>query len=133
MLALLIPTADQLEAGTKAFFDKEPRSQTYFKALNHIKNNWSKADKMAFGAKILLDSWHINFYRFGRFSLSALSDCIARNFEAIEAYKNRNIISFSDTDEDTISLLFKDFLEALKGGKNNDIAVPSQYQRQYIF
>jgi len=124
MPSISIPTEDQLKAGVKSFYDREHRFQAYFKALNHVHFNWADVNEMALGAKILLDSWHINFYRFGRFSLSALSDCISRNLEVVESYKIRNIISFSDSDETTVTSLFRDFLEALKGGKDNDCRSP---------
>jgi len=124
MLASLIPTIDQLRAGIEAFFKKEGRSQAYFKALSHINRNWGIANEMAFKEKILLESWHGNFYRFGKFSSSALSDCISKNLPALETFKNRSIITLSSTDEDILSPLFRDFLEALKGGKNNDCRSP---------
>jgi hypothetical protein len=124
MLASLIPTTEQLKAGIEAFFKKEHRSQAYFKALSHINGNWGIANEMAIGVKILLDSWHNNFYRFGKFSHSALSNCISKNLPMLETLKKRGISTLSNTDEDIISPLFKDFLEALKGGKNNDCRSP---------
>jgi len=124
MLASLIPTAGQLKAGIEAFYEKEHRSQAYFKALSHINGNWRTANEMAIGAKILLDPWHRNYYRFGKFRLSALSDCISKVLPMLETLKNRGICTLSNTNEDIISPLFKDFLEALKGGKNNDCRSP---------
>jgi hypothetical protein len=120
----LIPTSDQLEAGIKAFLKNEPRFDAYLKSQSQINNNWGKADEMAKGVKILLDSWHMNFYRFGRFDLPSLTICIASNLDSLQEFNLKFITNYSEKDEDAISLLFKNFLEALRGGKNRSCRSP---------
>lgn len=124
MLTSLVPTAEQLKAGIEAFYKNERRSRAYFVALSRVRDNWGAANEMANGAKFLLDSWHINFYRFGPFSFLALSDCIDKNRNILEIFKKRNITKYLESDDEIISLLFKDFLEALKGGKNGNCRSP---------
>jgi hypothetical protein len=122
----LIPTSDQLEAGIRSFLKNEPRFDAYLQARSQININWGKADEMAKGVKILLDSWHRNFYRFGPFDLPVLTSCISANLNSLKGFNLSFISDYSenDDDDDVISQLFKDFLEALRGGKNRSCRSP---------
>jgi hypothetical protein len=69
---------------------------------------------MADGLGVLLLTWNQAFYRYGIFDFDKLERCIAGNFQKIESFKNRNILSLSIYDEDDIKDLFVIFLEALQ-------------------
>jgi hypothetical protein len=113
-----IPSCDQLKAGIDAFVRKEDRGKLYFIALSHIRENWEYFSEMASGIKLLLDSWHRNFYRFGTFDLNLLSECIAQNFQSVVHFNNRTLFSLSNQDEDEIQRLFNHFLDALRVRKS---------------
>lgn len=113
-----IPTCDQLKAGIDTFVKNEDRGRIYFQALSHIQENWGFFSEMARGIKLLLDSWHRSFYRFGAFNLSLLSECIAQNFQSIVAFNHRAISNLTKQDENEIRRLFNQFLDALKTGKS---------------
>jgi len=118
MKKLEIPSCDKLKAGIEVFEKKEDRSKVYFQALSHIRENWGCFSKMAEGIKLLLDSWHRNFYRFGAFNLNLLTEYIAQNFKSIVEFNYRTLLSLSSQDEDKIQKLFDHFLNALKAGKS---------------
>lgn len=69
---LELPTCDQLKAGIEAFETNERRGYVYFDALRHISKHWGDPTEMARGIKMLLDVWHLAFYRFGNFDFSLL-------------------------------------------------------------
>jgi len=121
-----IPSCDQLTAGIDAFVRKENRGKVYFIALSHIRENWGHFPEMAIGIKILLDSWHRNFYRFGAFNLNLLSEYIAQNFQSIIHFNNRTLLSLSNQDEDEIQRLFNHFLDALKVRKSRSPVAASK-------
>jgi hypothetical protein len=69
---------------------------------------------MANGLGVLLLTWNQAFYRYGTFDFDKLEECINENFQKIESFRNRDISSLSNSDEDDIKDLFKKFLEALQ-------------------
>ncbi len=84
----------------------EPRGGVYFEALNHIAQNWGDLPAMAEGIRILLHSWHWNFYRFGNFDIGLLEECIKGNLNLINRFKKRRISSLSNDDEVEIKEIF---------------------------
>jgi len=112
-----IPNCDQLKAGVVAFEKNENRADVYFEALNYINYHWGTADEMAKGIKMLLDVWHLAFYRFGNFKFSLLVECIEHNLLPIDSFRKSAIADLSDQDEEKIKSLFNNFLDALRGGK----------------
>ncbi|MEW6377872.1 MAG: hypothetical protein AB1502_19035 [Thermodesulfobacteriota bacterium] len=119
-----IPNCDQLKGGIDAFARNECRGYVYFEALSHISENWGDPIEMARGIKILLDVWHLSFYRFGNFELSLLTKCVEHNLSLIDRFKQRNINSLSSSDEAEIKDMFNEFLDALRGGnRRSPVAV----------
>lgn len=124
MNGLQIPDCDEFLRGVYEYERNEHRGHVYFDALSHIKQNWGKPEEMANGIGLLLQSWHNAFYRFGMFDYNMLIECIKRNFDAIDKFKDRNICSLSDSDEPKIKELYNQFLDALRGGnRRSPVAV----------
>ena len=80
---LKLPTCDELAAGIRAFETKERRAGAYYNAISHISDHWGDSANMASGIKVLLDSWHLAFYRFGNFDSSLLTDCVQRHPQSV--------------------------------------------------
>jgi hypothetical protein len=114
---LELPTCEQLMAGIQAFEKNEKRGYMYYDALDRISDYWGTSTEMAYGVKMLLDGWPLAFYRCGYFNFSLLVECIQRNLELLDHFKQRSIRSLSNTDHNQINNLFNDLLDALRGGK----------------
>ena len=111
-----IPDCDEFLRGVHAY-ENEQRGNVYFQALNHIQQNWGNAEEMAHGIRILLHSWHQNFYRFGRLDGHLLIDSIKDNYEIIDKLRGRNIDTLSAADEPEIKDIYNNLLDALRGGE----------------
>lgn len=112
-----LPTCEQFEAGIRAYEANEMRAGAYYDALAGVSAGWGNAADMAKGVRLLLDSWHQAFYRFGQFEIEALTACIAANLLSLESFRARSIATLDQSDNDSIKQLFEAFLDALRGGK----------------
>lgn len=77
----------------------------------------------------MLLTWNNAFYRYGVFDFNKLEKALIKNFKKIKNFRNRDIFSLSNCDEDEIKHLFNGFLEALqidsgkKKGTKSPVAV----------
>jgi hypothetical protein len=69
---------------------------------------------MADGLGVLLLTWNNAFYRYGWPDLDVLEKCIARNQNSLDAFRQRDISSYSPGDDAEITRLYSQFLEALQ-------------------
>ena len=100
--------------GSRAFRSHEKRDAVYKVSTFLVDHFWGKPQKMADGLGVLLLVWNNALYRYGLFDFSALEETLRKNMLSLKAFRNRNILSFSDADADTIKPLFNAFLEALQ-------------------
>jgi len=63
---------------------------------------------------VLLLTWNNALYRYGLFDFSALETTLRNNMDTLNAFRERDILSFADRDKETIMVLFNAFLDALK-------------------
>ncbi|HEY3290255.1 MAG TPA: hypothetical protein VGK87_09025 [Anaerolineae bacterium] len=121
--------ASELKAGTKAFQDHEARDAMYKTATFLVKHFWGNPREMADSLGVLLLTWNQAFYRYGLLDFSALENCIARNQQALDSFRNQNILSYAPADDDSINNLYEQFLKALQiadgkaAGRQSPVAV----------
>lgn len=124
-----IPNAEEFRKGYQEFEKHEKRDAMYKVATFLLSHFWGNPSDMADGLGVLLLTWNQAFYRYGLFDFDKLEKCIADNFQQIEDFRNRDILSLSNPDEGDIKGLFNQFLEALqidsgkKQGTRSPVAV----------
>lgn len=124
-----IPTKDEFLKGIEKFEKEEPRDAMYNVARHLVENFWGKPSDMADGLGVLLLTWNQAFYRYGIFDFEKLEDCVTENLQTIKSFKNRDISSLSNADENKIKELFTKFYKALqrasgkKKGEKSPVAV----------
>lgn len=110
-----IPDKKEFLKGIEEFEKHEKRDAMYKVATFLVSHFWGKPSDMTDGLGVLLLTWNQAFYRYGIFDFDKLEKCIINNFQKIENFRNRDIFSFSRSDEDEIKYLFNEFLTALQG------------------
>lgn len=121
-----IPNREEFLRGCEAFEKHEKRDAMYKVATFLVDYFWGNPSKMANGLGVLLLTWNQAFYRYGSFDFDKLEECITENFQKIESFRNRDILSLSNSDDDDVKKLFNKFLVALarvKDGISSPVAV----------
>jgi hypothetical protein len=128
-MVLRIPSKETFLRGVCEYERREKRDSMYKVATFLVSHFWSDPDDMADGLGVLLLTWNQAFYRYGTFDFDRLERCIGSNLSTIETFRQREIPSLSEGDEDQILQLFGHFLEALEiasggsKGKRSPVAV----------
>lgn len=110
-----VPHRDEFCRGCSEYNEKEKRGSVWFDASDQIRKNWGNSKEMAKGVSWLMRSWN-RFY--SNFDFDVLTECIKRNVETLEGFRNKDIQSFSGSDCEKISLLFDEFLHALRRSRD---------------
>jgi hypothetical protein len=108
----MTPTAEQLEAGCKAFRLREPRDAMYRIAAFLVQHFWGKPAEIADSLGVLLLTWNQAHYRYGTFDFSKLERCLETNAAILQHFRARNILDFTPADESDIRHLFDALLSA---------------------
>ena len=103
-----------VQAGSQAFRSHEKRDAMYKVATFLVSHFWGKPAEMADALGVLLLTWNNAFYRYGMFDFSALEDALRQNMNTLKAFRDRDILTFTDADATPIGDLFNTFLNALK-------------------
>jgi hypothetical protein len=111
-------SVDDLRRGHEAYVKHEPRDAMYKVATLLVKQSWGNPSDMADGIGVLLLTWNAGFYRYGSPDFDSLHKCIEKNLGTIEGFKNRNITTLVETDEERVKQLFNDLLSALRRPKH---------------
>jgi len=109
-----IPSALEFQQGYIAFQQYEKRDAMYKTATFLVDHFWGKPSEMADGLGVLLLTWNQAFYRYGLFDFDKLEECISNNQELLDRYRERDILSYSVRDDQSIRYLFQQFLAALR-------------------
>src|SRR3989337_1068319 len=88
-----IPNREEFLKGCEEFQKHEKRDAMYKVATFLVLHFWGRPSDMADGLGVLLLTWNQAFYRYGILDFSALENCIARNQQALDTFRNRNILS----------------------------------------
>jgi len=111
---LLIPNKEEFMNYIREFEKHEKRDAMYKVSMFIINSFWGNPKKVTDGLGVLLLTWNQAFYRYGLFDFDKLEECIKRNSQKLEEFRNRDILNLSQQDEESIKILFNDFLDALK-------------------
>lgn len=106
--------AMELVAGSNAFQKHEMRDAMYKTATFLVKHFWGNAREMSDGLGVLLLTWNQAFYRYGSLDFFLLENCIVRNQQILDSFRNRNILDYSPNDDDAVGNLYDQFLDALQ-------------------
>ncbi|MEA1994813.1 MAG: hypothetical protein U9N18_01475 [Campylobacterota bacterium] len=109
-----ISNREEFLKGCEEFEKHEKRDAMYKVAIFLVSHFWGKPSDMADGLGVLLLTWNQAFYRYGIFDFDKLEECITKKFQKIENFRNRDISSLLNSDEDDIKDLFNKFLKALQ-------------------
>ena len=104
----------EIQAGSKAFRSYENRDAMYKVATFLVDHYWGKPTEMADALGVLLLTWNNALYRYGLFDFSALEDVLREKMKVLKTFRDRDIRSFVDEDNEKIGELFDAFLAALK-------------------
>ncbi|MEW5988405.1 MAG: hypothetical protein AB1791_17380, partial [Chloroflexota bacterium] len=100
--------------GYLAFQQHEKRDALYKVARFLIEHFWKEPAEIANGLGVLLLTWNQAFYRYGRFDFYRLEKCIVENYSLLDNFRQRDILSYSPTDDYHLTTLFHQFLDALQ-------------------
>jgi hypothetical protein len=114
-----VPNREEFIKGCEEYEKHDKRGAMYKVAMFLVSHFWGKPPDMADGLGVLLLTWNQAFYRYGIFDFDKLEECITENFQKIESFRNRDILSLSNSDEDAIKDLFNKFREALQIDSGN--------------
>jgi hypothetical protein len=103
-----------LETECRAFEEWEPRDSMYRVSTFLVREWWNDPAKLVDALSVLLLIWNGAFYRYGSFSEDALETCLRENQAKLNAFREREISSFSEADEADTQRLFVLLSQALK-------------------
>ena len=109
-----IPSKEEFIKGIKEFEKHEKRDAMYKVARFLVNYFWEKPADMANGLGVLLLTWNQAFYRYGNFDFEKLEECIRNNLTELNEYRNRYILSLSESDVLKIKAVFNEFMESLQ-------------------
>ncbi len=109
-----IPSSAEFIEGFTAFQRYEKRDAMYRIATYLIEHFWGKPYDMADSLGVLLLTWNSAFYRYGLFDFEKLEECLSKNQNLLDRYREKDILSHSLADEQWINHLFHQFLIALQ-------------------
>jgi hypothetical protein len=91
-------------------------NRIYMVAKKIVDSSWSQPSSMADGAGVLLYIWNRAFYQDGStLDFDKLEECISRNSEVLQSFRNKSILGVATDDAEVIKKLFEDFMNALVG------------------
>ena len=111
---IYIPGKEEFIKGIEKFEKYEKREAMYKVAKFLISHFWGEASDMADGLGVLLLTWNQAFYRYGSFDFDKLEKCINNNLEKLKKFRNRDITTFSASDELDVKSMFAEFMESLQ-------------------
>jgi hypothetical protein len=106
--------AIELINGCNEFRKHEARDSMYRTAAFLVDHFWGKPREMSDALGVLLLTWNQAFYRYGLMDFEVLEKCLIDNWKTIESLHDRNILSYTPADDETIGNLYNQFLEALQ-------------------
>jgi hypothetical protein len=94
-----------------------------------VQHFWGRPAEMADSLGVLLLTWNQAFYRYGIFDFDKLEECISKNLQLLNKYRETNILNYKTSDDKSVRQVFREFLRALqirkgkKKGARSPVAV----------
>jgi hypothetical protein len=111
-------TYADLVSGCRAYHQNESRDSIYVVSRRLIKPSWDVTPDLVDALAVLLLNWNQAFYRYGAPDWLALERTIDSNRRVLKSLRKRTIFTFNEkVDSENLTLLFNEFLEALKNSK----------------
>ncbi len=114
MIKMEIPEENDFREGIKKFEDNEKRDSMYKVSSFLINHFWGNPTEMADALGVLLLTWNQAFYRYSSLDIDEIERFIKKNLNLLEDFRKRDILTFSDLDNECITDLFNELLEASK-------------------
>ncbi len=105
---------DELVAGCEAFEKRERRDAMYRVVTELIQQSWGDGGKVADAMGVLLLTWNQAFYRYGLLDFDDLEALLIRRAGELARYRERDLGSLTEADDDSVRSLFLDVLEATR-------------------
>ena len=118
-MVIQIPAKEEFLRGCAEYERHEGRDSMYKVATFLVKCFWGKPEDMADALGVLILTWNQALYRYDPPDFDELSKCIADNMNKINHFRQREITTFSASDETSTQELFERFLDALKTKKSS--------------
>lgn len=111
-----MPSKEEFLRGCEIYNKKEERGPVYFEALKMLSDSWGNASGMAKGISRLIRVWNRFF---ANFDIDELIGCIDKNINTINKFRERNIASLLENDNEKIRALFNELLYVLRRIKDD--------------
>jgi len=99
--------------GIEEFRRHEQRDAMYKVATRLVKDYWGKHEEVTDGLGVLLLTWNQALYRYGMFDFSRLEQFLCRRDKVLNAYRNRDILEWANSDDQAVVDIFNELLDAL--------------------
>ena len=112
----VVVTLADLQRGCTAYRENEPRDSIYMVAYSLMQQWWGDVPRVVDALTVLLLVWNARYYQWNNFYLDAehLEQCLRANWQAIEDFHDRDIMSFAPADGPSIQNLFDSLRQALQ-------------------
>lgn len=123
---LQIPNREDFRAGYESFRGHDPRDAMYKVATFLVSHFFGNFREMSNGLGVLLLTWNQGYYRYGGLSFDELEECLQNNWDTIKFFRNKEVLSLSESDRGRVKDLFDKFLIALQriDNKGSDTRSP---------
>ncbi len=113
------PTYDEIVQAHNLFLQNEPRDLFYRLATNIIQFAINNVGLFSIteAVSVLLQTWNNNYYRYHHFDVNhynQIEQLIDNNLNSITLFRNRDISTITEADNDSIINLFTSFQAILK-------------------
>jgi hypothetical protein len=103
-----------LDIGCRAYEELEPRDSIYRVSTFLVSEWWADPARLGDALSVLLLVWNAVFYRFGEFDEQMLEDVLRQSAVKLNAFRQREISSFSEADEEDAQRVFISLSKALR-------------------
>jgi len=112
-MTMAFPNINDFWQGVDKFRQHEQRDAMYKVATRLVKDYWGKHEEVTDGLGVLLLTWNQALYRYGMFDFSRLEQFLRKQDKALNAYRNKDILEWTNIDDQVVTDIFNELLDAL--------------------